>query len=78
MTNDMNYHCPNCSEIIHDHSRKFCGICGNALPAGLQLRIAQAEALHKEAAEAAERHKRTCGNTEAEEQKRSHGEALAS
>jgi hypothetical protein len=74
----MNYHCPSCNEIIHDHTRKFCGICGNALPGGLLLRITQADALHKEAAEAAERHKRNCGNTEAEEQKRSLGEALPS
>jgi len=44
----MNYHCPSCNEIIHDHTRKFCGICGNALPGGLLLRITQADALHKE------------------------------
>jgi len=74
----MNYHCPACSEIIHDHSRKFCGICGNALPAGLVLRIAQAEVVHKEAAEAAGPHKRNCDNTEVAEQKRSHRKALPS
>jgi len=54
----MSYHCPNCSEVIHDRTRKVCGICGTALPGGLLLRMAQAEASHKEAAEAAEGQKR--------------------
>ena len=68
----MNYHCPNCNEIIYDRTRKACGICGNALPREVLLCMAQAETLHKQAAEAEEGHKRD----EAAKQKRRDGEAL--
>jgi len=61
----MNYHCPSCNEIIHDRTRRACGICGNALPREVLLSMAQAETLHKQAAEAEEGR----GKTEAEEQK---------
>ncbi|PYJ04124.1 MAG: hypothetical protein DME25_10460 [Verrucomicrobia bacterium] len=70
----MNYYCPRCSEIIHDRTRKICGICGAALPGEMLVCMAKAESLHEEAAKVEEGRKR--GDTK--EQKRCDGEALPS
>ena len=73
----MNYYCPNCSEVIHDRTRKICGVCGTALPREVLLCLAQAETLSKEAA-IAEGAKRDRARAEAVERKPSDGGGLLS
>jgi hypothetical protein len=73
----MNYYCPNCSEVIHDRTRKICGVCGTALPREVLMCLAKAETLSKEA-DIAEGAKRDRVRVEAGEQKPSDGGGLLS
>lgn len=40
--------CPSCGRTLYDRRRPDCGYCGAAMPEGLRLTVAQAEALKKE------------------------------
>jgi hypothetical protein len=74
----MNYHCPNCKEIIYDRTRKICGICGSPLPREMLLCMAKPETSAKELADAQEGDQRDKGQAVAKEQKQRDGKMVPS
>jgi ribosomal protein L37E len=73
----MNYHCPNCNEIIYNRTRKVCSICGTPLSREMLPGLAKPETSAKKLdAQQGDQHDK--GHAGAEEQKQRDGKIAPS